>query len=262
MTTKERRTQIVKLINDSNNRFKSSDLAELLNVTTETIRKDLIYLDSRKLIKKFHGGAMPVTEFTEWSFQMRQGENIAAKQAIALKALEQFPPSGVIFLDAGSTTCELAKLLVNTELSEKSSLYAIVTNSFSIVNELTGSSFTKFFLGGDISDVTRSTSGLWAVNALNSIKIDVAFMGSSGFFSHHGPGTKLSNDALLKSEVVKNAAKKIILADHTKFASNALMQFAEWGDIDLLITDSHIDTSQIKALEKNVEIMIAPADLC
>lgn len=257
MTTEERRKEILNIINDSANSTKTTELASILDVTTETIRKDLIYLDNRKLIKKFHGGARPVAEFVERSMGLRLNENVICKQAIAQKALEQMGGSGVIYIDAGSTTCELAKLLADNTKPSINVQRAIVTNSFTVANELTGSIHTRFFLGGDISDVTQSTSGLWAVNSLNTIKIDIAFLGSSGFFSHNGPGTKISVDALLKSEVIKNANKKIILADYTKFTSNAIMQFADWSQIDLLITDSRVSPVHLKEIENVVDVIVA-----
>lgn len=257
MTTEERRNEILTIINNSADSIKSSELASMLNVTTETIRKDLIFLENRKLIKKFHGGAKPVAEFVERSLGLRLNENTNCKLAIAKMALEQIAGSSVIYIDAGSTTSELAKLLSVSNFSQANLQRAIVTNSFTVANELMGSIHTRFFLGGDISDVTQSTGGLWAVNALNSIKIDVAFLGSSGFYSHRGPGTKISGDALLKSEVIKNANKKIILADHTKFTSNAIMQFADWSQIDLLITDSGVTPEQLEDIRKSVDVIVA-----
>lgn len=257
MTTEERRNEILSIINNSIDSIKTTELASLLDVTTETIRKDLIFLENRRLIKKFHGGAKPVAEFVERSLGLRQNENTNCKIAIAKAALEQIAGSSVIYIDAGSTTCELAKLLAVGSIQQANLQRAIVTNSFTVANELTGSIHTRFFLGGDISDVTQSTGGLWAINALNSIKIDVAFLGSSGFYSHHGPGTKISGDALLKSEVTKNANKIVILADHTKFTSNAIMQFAEWSQIDLLITDSKVEQEHLEEIRKSVNVIVA-----
>lgn len=257
MTTEERRNEILSIINSSIDSIKTTELASLLNVTTETIRKDLIFLENRSLIQKFHGGAKPVAEFVERSLGLRQTENTNCKIAIAKAALEQIAGSSVIYIDAGSTTCELAKLLATGSVQQASSQRAIVTNSFTVANELMGTIHTRFFLGGDINDITQSTGGLWAINALNTIKIDVAFLGSSGFCSHHGPGTKLSGDALLKSEVTKNANKKVILADHTKFTSNAIMQFADWSQIDLLITDSKVEKQHLEEIQRFVDIIVA-----
>lgn len=259
MNTDDRREQILTLVNKTADSVKTSELATLLNVTTETIRKDLIYLDNRNLVKKFHGGAMPVAEFVEQSLGLRLSENVLSKKAIAQKALEQLAGSSVIYIDAGSTTCELAKLLSQVTVSHTNMQRAIVTNSFTVANELMGSIHTRFFLGGDISDVTQSTGGLWAINALGSINIDLAFVGSSGFLSHHGPGTKISSDALLKSEVIKKANRTIILADYSKFTSNAIMQFAEWSQIDLLITDSNVQEQHLKEVSNYVNVIVADA---
>lgn len=256
MLTKERREKILSLINNSVDSIKTSELASQLNVTTETIRKDLIYLDNRKLIKKFHGGAKPVAEFVERSLGLRLGESMVYKRAIAKTALEQIADCSVVFIDAGSTTSELANFLV--EQSQYNNVIcqrAFVTNSFSVANILSGHVRTLFFVGGEVSNITQSTSGLWALGELDSITIDLAFLGSSGFYSHHGPCTKISNDALFKATVIKNSSRKIVLADHTKFTTNAIMQYAKWSEIDLLITDSGVTFEQKESLQDSVDII-------
>ena len=258
MIPKERRKKILSIINNSVDSIKTSELASKLNVTTETIRKDLVYLDNKKLIKKFHGGAKPVAEFEERSLGLRLGESTAYKQAIAEAALEQIANCSVVFIDAGSTTSELANLLVEqSQYSNRFSQLAFVTNSFSVANILNGYVRTLFFLGGEVSNITQSTSGLWASNELDSIAMDLAFLGSSGFCSHQGPCTKLSTDALFKATVIKNSSRKIVLADHTKFTTNAIMEYAKWSEINLLITDSGITSEQKENLQSNVEIIVA-----
>lgn len=257
MTTAERREQILSLINSSDS-IKSSELASILNVTTETIRKDLIYLDNRHLIQKFHGYAKPITEAKERSIHQRISEHTSIKQAIARKALDYLKNCSVIFIDAGSTLCEFAKLLKEIASSDPAfSQFVIITNSFSIANALLGSWNTIYFIGGEINSTTESTSGFWASSELNSIKIDVAFLGSSGFASHNGPCTKIGYDALFKAEVVKNANKTIVLADHSKFSTSAIMQYASWSDIDLLITDCAVSEEGLLEVQEKVDIIIA-----
>ena len=105
---------------------------------------------------------------------------------------------------------------------------------------------------------TQSTNGFWASSELRSLHIDVAFLGSSGFSSHHGPCTKISGDTLVKSEVINSTTKTIVLADHTKFSSNAILQYAPWSDIALLITDSAISNEELTSVQNFVKILTAP----
>lgn len=257
MSTQKRRNKILNLINDSESSLRTSELAEQFDVTTETIRRDLIYLDEQHLIEKIHGGARPISEFVESSLGFRLKESVSAKKEIAKSALKQLDNCSVIFIDAGSTTNEFASLLSKC-LEEREILnqLAIVTNSFPVANALMENADTLFFIGGEVSQITQATSGIWALNELYSIKIDIAFLGTSGFFSHNGPCTKLGSDATFKSQVIKNSSKSIVLADHTKFSTNAIMQYASWEEIDMIITDSGVNSNDLKALRKNVKIIV------
>ncbi len=250
MTANERRQEILALIN-SVGKVRASDLAESLNVTPETIRKDLIYLNNKKLLKKGHGVAQAINEYRESPILDRVHENANAKRAIAELAVKQLADCSVIFVDAGSTTTAFAGLL---ELRPQ---LAVITNSFSVVTSLQETGNTIYFIGGEVSRVTQSTSGFWASNELDSIKIDIAFLGTSGFQSHNGPCTKHFSDAQFKHDVIKSSNRVIILADSTKFESNAIMQYADWSDIDLLITDSGVSKEQREKVAQYVNILVA-----
>lgn len=250
MTISERRNAILSLINTEGSQ-RATDLAERMNVTTETIRKDLIYLNNKNLLKKGHGCAQPLNEFIERSVNLRSQENTPAKLTIARAARELALDSSVIFIDAGSTLNEMAKIMGPCPH------LAIITNSFAAVQSLQETGSTLFFIGGEVSSSTLATSGFWAANELRSVKIDIAFMGSSGFQSHTGPCAKTFADAQLKKEVIGNASKVIVLADSTKFSSNAIMQYADWSEIDLLITDHGVTAEQLVTLEHDVEVLLA-----
>ena len=253
MTAEERRQEILNAIRAEGS-VRTSELAEQLHVTTETIRKDLIFLSDQHLLRKGHGVAQAINEFTERSLDIRSQEHAQAKQAIVGCAVRQIPDGSVVFVDAGSTMLALVH-----QLQQRSGL-AVITNNLSVIPALLASENAVYFLGGEVSAVTQSTGGIWASNALQSIKIDIAFLGSSGFQSHTGPCTKLFSDAQLKREVIGSANRTIVLADHSKFSTNAIMQYADWKDIDLFITDSGVSSENLAALPQCVEILIAEND--
>ena len=126
-------------------------------------------------------------------------------------------------------------------------------NNLSAIPALLESGNAIYFLGGEVSSITHATGGIWAANALKSIKIDVAFLGSSGFQSHRGPRTKMFSDAQLKRDVIANDVKSIVLADHTKFSTNAIMQYADWSDVDLFITDADVSSDELAMLLKKIQ---------
>ncbi len=248
--TAERRNKLAQII-VSNGSARIGEMAKLFGVSTETIRKDLIFLDEKGIIKKSHGGAVTNSEFIERPISSRTLENNEKKNKIAQRALEFVQNNGVIVIDAGSTTLCLAKLLVI-----KKGL-TIITNSLSAANVLAESENSVYIVGGEVSGVTMSSEGLWASNALNMIKADIAFLGTSGFQSHNGPCAKTFADAAIKQEIIKNSKKTCILADSSKFVTNAFVQYALWKDVDYLITDDGVSEEMLQDIRRDIKMVIA-----
>ncbi|HIR28872.1 MAG TPA: DeoR/GlpR transcriptional regulator [Candidatus Choladousia intestinigallinarum] len=249
MLITERRNKILELVNAQGS-IRVVDLAKSLNVTTETIRKDLLYLSNKGLVQKKFGGAIAVNDVTDTPPLEREFEALEEKVAIAKAALQYINGNNVIFIDSGSTLLTFVKHLPpDLEIT-------IVTNSFSAIDSLVKTNNVIYFLGGEVSNITMSTSGFWAVNALNSIKIDVAFLGTSGFHSHNGPTSKQFINAQIKKEIIQHSAQNIVLADSSKFISNAVLQFCNWSDIDALITDSKAPSDMIDNLRKQTEVVV------
>ncbi|MFA5313931.1 MAG: hypothetical protein WC375_11575, partial [Methanomassiliicoccales archaeon] len=140
-----------------------------------------MYLNEQGLLKKEFGGAVADNEFIELPVDKRTLENQAIKNRIAIKALDYLENSNVIFIDAGSTLLSLTKLLVPIPH------LAVITNSFKAVQELSDSGNTIYFIGGEVNSITQATSGFWSINELDTLKIDIIFLGTSGFQLHNGP---------------------------------------------------------------------------
>lgn len=249
MLITERRNKILELVNNQGS-IRVADLAKSLDVTTETIRKDLAFLSSQGLVQKKFGGAIAVNDVTDRPPLEREFEFWEEKSAIAQYAQSYIAGNNVIFIDSGSTMMTFVKYL------PKDLEITIVTNSFSAVDHLVKTNNVVYFLGGEVSNVTMSTSGLWATNALNSIKIDVAFLGTSGFQSHNGPTSKQFVNAQIKKEIIAHSAQNIVLADNSKFVSNAVLQYAGWREIDVLITDSKAPDELVQSLRKQTEVVV------
>ncbi|WP_346686927.1 DeoR/GlpR family DNA-binding transcription regulator [Megamonas hypermegale] len=248
LITAERRNKIAELI-ISNGSIKVGELAKTFDVSTETIRKDLIFLDKKGIIKKSHGGALSSLEIIEKPLEDRNMENYEAKLAIATEALSFIKDNSVIFIDAGSTTLCLAKLLYL-----KKGL-TIITNSLSALNVLANSKNTVHMSGGQLNTTTMALEGFGASNFLNKIKVDIAFLGSSGFKEHNGPTSIDFSDAEIKRIMIKNAKQTIVLADSKKAYSTAMVEYASWKSIDYLITDNKINPAAMIELQKNVSLI-------
>lgn len=228
--TAERRNEITQLlIRDGN--IKVGELAKQFDVSTETIRKDLIYLEEQGIAQKSYGGAIASTELLERPVTLKQMEHMDIKTEIANKALDLIPKNGVIILDTGSTVYALAKLLqLRNDLT-------IFTNSMVVLNILSEFDNEIFSLGGRVRGSSKGTVGSWAIQALRTIHADIAFLGSDGFKTLSGPSSASYEESELKRTMVSCCEHAIVLCDHTKFSTNSLFQFCEWNEISALITN-------------------------
>ncbi|MGF0034588.1 DeoR/GlpR family DNA-binding transcription regulator [Bariatricus sp. SGI.154] len=242
--TAERRNEIARLLVRDGN-IKASTLAKHFNVSTETIRKDLIYLEEQGIAQKSYGGAMASNELIERPVALKKMENMDIKSAIANKALELIPEKGVILLDAGSTTYALAKLLLlRDDLT-------IFTNSIMALNLLSDSNNQVFALGGRVRGSSKGIVGSWAIQALKSLYVDIAFLGSDGFRNLSGPSTASYEESELKQAVIECCNRTVILTDNTKFQTNSLFQFCDWQDVYALVTNSS-DSADFQTLAAKI----------
>ncbi len=240
--TAERRNEIAQLLLRDGN-IKAGVLAKRFDVSTETIRKDLIYLEEQGIAQKSYGGAIACTELVERPVALKQMENMDIKTSIATKALEFIPENGVIIIDAGSTNYALAKLLtLRDDLT-------IFTNSLIALNLLSDSSNQVFSLGGLIRGSSKGAIGSWAIQALKSIHADVAFLGSDGFKDLSGPSSASYEESELKMAMISCSERAIVLCDNQKLGSNSLFQFCDWQDIYGLITNRPDSKELLTVLE-------------
>lgn len=248
--TAERRNKLAQIL-VSEGSVKVGELADMFKVSTETIRKDLKYLDEEGIAKKSHGGAIASSELLERPFSARALENVEAKTKIARAAIGLIPNNGVIILDAGSTTYSIAKLL-----TIKKGI-TVITNSISITQLLSGTDNTVYSLGGETRGSSLALVGMWAMDALKTIKVDIAFLGTDGFLSRKGPCSASFFEAEIKKAMIASSKKTIVVSDSNKFKTDGMFQFSEWGEINYLITDSDAPETDIKNLGNYTNVIIA-----
>lgn len=241
-------------------RVRVADLAERFEVAPETIRRDLDVLETEGVLRRVHGGAIPLTGFEghEAALTEREVENAAAKQAIARAALAYVPvQDGTIILDAGSTTGALATALVQHPGPIDN--LSIVTNSVPAAMTLSASpQHNVHVLGGAIRGITQSTVGPTTVETLRRVRVDVVFLGTNGISGTYGLTTPDPAEAAVKRGMVAAARRKVALTDHTKFGHDFFISFAALSDLDVLVTDAKPTGSLASALSANdIEVVVA-----
>lgn len=252
-SAEERQAKIMELLAD-NGTMRAIDIAGYFHVSRETIRRDLNALSESGSIKKVFGSATPIQDFNISPINSRIIDNAYAKQSICEKALEFVTPKSVLFLDTGSTTLCMAKLL------KTQSNLTIITNSIPVVNELIDSDNELVLTGGSVNPKIQCTTGMQSDDFLEKIKTDIAILGSSGFYHHKGPTSNHFDDLQIKKLAARNAATSIVLADSSKASVSALMQYAEWKDIDYLITDDAMPDEMFHELKSITNVIKVPIE--
>jgi DeoR family fructose operon transcriptional repressor len=236
MYAEERQREIVRLAR-ADGRVDVAALAESLEVTAETIRRDLTALERVGVLRRVHGGAIPVERIGfEPAVAARDTVLTGEKERIAKVALAEVPEEGAVILDAGTTTARLAQILpTDRELT-------VVVNSPVIATGLSPrSNLNVLLLGGRLRGRTLATVDDWALRPLADLYVDVAFMGTNGCSVEHGLTTPDPAEAAVKRAMIASARRTVLLADHTKIGNDYLARFGALSDLDLLVTDSGVD---------------------
>ncbi|WP_129338793.1 DeoR/GlpR family DNA-binding transcription regulator [Cellulomonas endophytica] len=222
-----------------------TSLAAELDVTAETVRRDLTALERHGLVRRVHGGAIPVERLgIEPGIADRERVLSGEKERIAKTALEELPDGGAVILDAGTTTVRLAELLpTDRELT-------VVTHALPVATVLaTRPNLTLHLVGGTVRGRTLAAVGSWAERALQDIHADVAFLGTNGLTVERGLTTPDLAEAAVKRALVGAARRTVVLADHTKIGRTEFARVATLAEIDTVITDDAVDADLVDEIE-------------
>jgi DeoR family fructose operon transcriptional repressor len=255
MYAEERQQAIASLV-IANGRASVAELAQAYDVTTETVRRDLAALDKAGVLRRVHGGAVPVRalHLVEAGVGERETTRAEHKDAIAAAAVDLLPQSGAtVLLDAGTTTARIAAHLpTDREL-------VVVTNSVPIAARLAAMpSVSLQLLGGKVRGVTQATVGEQTLRVLDMLRVDMAFIGTNGITVRHGLSTPDSEEAAVKRAMVSSANYVVAVADSSKVGQEDFVSFAPLASVDTLITDSEIsEKDRAQLTEHGVEVVVA-----
>ena len=231
-------------------------LRDKLEVSLATVRRDLQELEERGLLRRTHGGAVPIEPMFyeafrhDRSFQDQVGSFAEEKRRIAQAASELVVPGDTIAFTAGTTTTEVARGL------RMLSGITVITNTVNVAMELsTRKDIDVFVTGGHLRGDWFSLVGPAAVATLRGLFIDVLFIGVNGIHAQHGLTCFNPDEADTNSAMVKQAKRKIVVADHSKLDVVAKWLICPTDSVDMLITDSCASDEGIASFEaRGVEV--------
>lgn len=253
MLPERRRQRIVDQVTKENG-CSVEELATTFDVSKATIRRDLDELESEGDIERSHGGALPATTVgREQKYSRKEIKNIGAKQAIASRAVEELKDGSVAFLDAGSTTLQVAKRIGSGGPT------IVATNSLDIAMELEEVDTDVKVTGGTLRTKSGALVGPTGESFLERTNFDVACLGTNALDAEQGLLTPNESEARMKRLMAEAAENVVVLADGSKFGKRSFVQFASLSDVDLLVTDAQPKYGLEEALE-DAEVSVEVAD--
>lgn len=251
----ERKTKILDAL-EKKTSITVHELADLLNVSGVTVRKLLTEMDQEGLLKRTRGGAVSLKMIIKEAPQLeKERKNTAEKRAVAFKAHTLIQPGSTVYLDAGSTSMELARVLAKKPIPA----LTVVTNAINVAYELLGTeSIEIIVIGGYVRHSIMSCVGSTAEDMIDQLCFDYAFIGCNGLHVETGATTPNLTEAEVKKEVIKNSFKKILICDSSKYGLTSMAKICPADAFQAIITDWQLSQESQKELTAaGVELMIA-----
>jgi DeoR family fructose operon transcriptional repressor len=235
--------------------IRAGDLGRALSTSLASIRRDLADLERSGLLKRTQGGAIS-NGFGAFQPSLAQKEDQyqAEKAAIAARAASLVQAGDTIFLDAGSTTRQIAH-----ELRRHRTL-TVVTNSLSAASELASSDLEVILTGGQLRRGALSQVGPIAEQAIAGLHVDKLFLAADGVHLAKGVTTPNIVEARTKRTMVDNAQEVILVADHSKFGRVTFGHVCGLERLDAIVTDEGLPERFATAIaDRGLKLHIARA---
>lgn len=248
-----RRTKILEFVH-KNGFCTAEELAQHLNTSAMTIRRDFIALEQEHLITRVHGGAIPVENLLVSSHvATRTREHVREKQKIAACAANLLERDDTVFLDAGSTCAYLA------EVFPENRSITVITHSLNIINILKNKVGVNIICaGGTFEERTGAFIGPLTESFLSSFFVNKSFVGALGISPEMGCASNTIHESKIKTIMHTRARQSYIVADASKFSSPAFHTFLPLEQVKHIITDDSLAPAIAKNYrESGIEITLA-----
>ena len=241
MLAQERHQIILDLLN-KNRVVKVQDLMATFNVSIETVRRDLDFLESQGFLRKVYGGAVISKKLAEEpSYSVREVAHLEEKRQIGVKCAELVEDGETLIIDLGTTTLEVAK-----NLKQKKNL-TVITNAINIALELINvKDFRVFLAGGRLRYGDLSCSGFLTSDFLKQFNVDKAIIGVGGITLKDGT----------RRLMIEQSNNVIAVTDYSKFGVKAFTKVCDLSDIDVLVTDWNVNEHLLRKYRKSIKAVL------
>ncbi len=247
VTTKARQAEILKVLK-RDGRAIVDDLAELLETTPQTIRKDLNTLAKDNQIIRFHGGATLAAGTEYAGFDVRREIQREEKDLIGAAVAAEIPNHSNVILNGGTTTLAVARHLVH-HVGLK-----VVVDSVNLANELRGCVGVQVIVpSGIVRHADGAILGASAVEFIRKFRADVAVVGAAGVGADGALADYDLEESAVSSAIIACGRNVVLAVDSSKFGKLAPLTFGTVGDVDTIVTDRHFDPD-LKALAESNDV--------
>lgn len=209
-----------------------TELSKTFDVTEETIRRDLKFLEDEGFLTRTYGGAFIQSGVeNNVNLELREVAYTKSKDAIAKECRKLIHNGDSIFLDASTTALFVAKAISDMRLT-------VVTNSLLIIDQLSELSNIRLVcIGGTLSREHKAFQGNGAIQALNNLFVDKAFMSCRSLSMQQGITDSSEGMAMIRQKLLKRSNEIYLIADYSKFDKTSFIHICNFDDITEIVTD-------------------------
>jgi DeoR family transcriptional regulator of aga operon len=228
-----------------------ADLSERLGVSAATVRRDLEHLEEQRLLTRTHGGAVAQMVSYELPLRYKSARRQEQKRRIGQEAASRVHDGSVIGLTGGTTTTEVAREIVDRQLT-------VVTNALNIASELAVRPNIKLVVtGGILRAESYELVGPLADQTLADLHLDVAFIGADGITAADGLTTHHDIEAHTDRALMDRASRVVVVADGSKLGRVAFARICPISAVHELVTDGEAAAGELRAVrEAGLEVTV------
>ena len=252
MFTEERREKILEML-EREGRVLAKELADEFGLSIDSIRRDLSIMEEQGLLKRTHGGAIPIGNVRTLPkpLSLRFGDGNAYQNAIAKKASSYIQEGQTVFVGGASTHFVMLKYL------PRNIQFTVVTNSVEIAYHLREVENIQTYLIGGLVKSSGNITDAIANELARQFTIDVCFA-TAGGLSEKGLSTATPEVAIFHKTIYDNSKILVTLIEHSKFGIDMFSRMYPVEKLDVVITDEETTQDKIDSIKsRGVEVVIA-----
>ena len=230
-------------------RLALADASNMLGVSESTVRRLFTNLERDGMAIRVHGGLALPTSGADYSYAEVENTRLNEKRRIARAALPELEGASSVYLDSGSTVCQLSTALAESAGGGRFSGLSVFTNSLANLSVLSGKLPVQL-VGGAYRLHRRDFAGFIAEEALSRLHFDLCVMGADGLNVESGLTTTDFDTARLDSMVVERARRRIALVDADKFGRSAMVRYAPVSTFDAIYSDTSLPDEAAEQLAR------------